>query len=71
MGDQKAIQKIMAKMPKKVKKQRKVKMTEDDNEENVRWDEYYDYIFPGDEGSLKNLKILQKAYNWKNKQKQQ
>lgn len=42
-------------------------MTEDENEENVRWDEYYDYIFPGDEGSLKNLKILQKAYNWKNK----
>jgi len=33
-------------------------MTEDENEENVRWDEYYDYIFPGDEGSLKNLKIL-------------
>jgi len=33
-------------------------MTEDEDEENVRWDEYYDYIFPGDESSLKNLKIL-------------
>jgi hypothetical protein len=49
-------------MPKKVKKQRKILLVEDsndlNNEENIRWEEYYDYIFPGDESSLKNLKIL-------------
>ncbi len=29
------------------------------------WEEYYDYIFPGEEVAQTNLKILEKARMWK------
>jgi len=32
------------------------------------WEEYYDYIFPDDEDSLPNFKLLQMARMWKQNQ---
>jgi len=29
------------------------------------WEEYYDYIFPSDEASQSNLKLLEMAKRWK------
>ena len=52
-------------MPKKVKKRRMVR-----NEENheTNYEEYYDYIFPDDEATRSNLRILDNAKMWaKNK----
>ena len=31
----------------------------------VRQEEYYDYIFPEEQGAAPNLKILEAAYKWK------
>ena len=48
---------VKAKLPKRVKKRRQL--------ENEGFEEYYDYIFPDDQGAAKNLKILQLAHKWK------
>jgi crooked neck len=56
---------VNAKMPKRVKKQRRVKIVEGDQEEEAGYEEYYDYIFADDANQMKNLKILQKALSWK------
>ena len=56
----KRVEEIKAKLPKKVKKRRQT----DDNEEG--WEEYYDYIFPDDQGQARNFKILEMAQKWKN-----
>lgn len=48
-------------MPKVVKKRRKAP---DSTEDNVIWEEYYDYIFPDDEGQNRNLKFLAMAHAW-------
>jgi crooked neck len=56
---------VNAKMPKRVKKQRRVKIVEGDVEEEAGYEEYYDYIFADDANQMKNLKILQKALSWK------
>merc|ERR1712048_1165759 len=58
-GDQMAIDK---RMPKKVKKRRKVQ-TEDGSD--AGWEEYFDYIFPDDSKNAPNFKLLQMAKMWK------
>ena len=59
---------VQAKMPKKVKKRRKLPTQHDadmveGNEDD--WEEYYDYLFPDDQAQARNLKILEKAHKWK------
>ncbi|KAI8371517.1 uncharacterized protein BYT42DRAFT_616603 [Radiomyces spectabilis] len=61
---QEAVQK---KMPKVVKKRRRAP---DSTEDNIIWEEYFDYIFPDDEVQSKNLKLLEMAQAWQAKQKQ-
>lgn len=39
---------VNKKMPKRVKKQRKIKIVEGNQEEDAGYEEYYDYIFPDD-----------------------
>lgn len=66
-GDDSAQEKIKKKMPRRVKKRRKVQT---DDGSDAGWEEYYDYIFPDDEANMPNFKLLQMARNWK-KQKAQ
>ena len=75
-GTQEDYEKVKKKMPKRVKKRRKIKIIfnnqqEDDQnkEDEGGWEEYYDYIFPDDEGQKKNLKIIEMAHKWKLKKK--
>ena len=35
------------------------------NQTEAGWEEYYDYIFPDDEGAKPNLKLLSMAKKWK------
>ena len=35
------------------------------------WEEYFDYIFPDDVGAQPNLKLLEKAKQWKLKKPQE
>jgi len=66
LGDKQHIEEVEKKMPRRVVKRRPIK-TEDGME--AGWEEYYDYLFPGEEAEA-NLKILERAKQWK-KQKQQ
>jgi len=63
-GHDKNLQQVMDLMPKRVKKRRKL-----EEEEGGGWEEYFDYIFPQDEGAKPNLKLLAMAKMWK-KQKE-
>ncbi|KXS18003.1 pre-mRNA-splicing factor clf1 [Gonapodya prolifera JEL478] len=63
-GDADSQGKIEAKMPKVVKKRRRV-------EDTGAWEEYMDYVFPDDEAEQKPaLKLLQMAHLWKRQQQQ-
>jgi len=66
IGDKEFIAQVQSKMPKRIIKKRPIK-TEDGVDAGS--EEYYDYIFPGEESSITNLKILERAKQWK-KQKQ-
>ncbi|CAG7833518.1 unnamed protein product [Allacma fusca] len=63
-GDEESINKVNQKMPKRIKKRRKVE-TADGTE--AGWEEYFDYIFPEDESARPNLKLLAMAKMWKKK----
>lgn len=65
------IKKVNNLMPKRIKKRRKIEQDEDapDAGEAGGWEEYFDYIFPEDEGAKPNLKLLAMAKMWK-KQKE-
>ncbi|KAI7885111.1 TPR-like protein [Lichtheimia hyalospora FSU 10163] len=52
------------KLPKVVRKRRKAA---DSTEDNVIWEEYFDYIFPDDEVQSRNLKFLAMAHAWASK----
>lgn len=61
-GDDGSQEKVASKMPRRIKKRQKV-IDEDGVEQG--WEEVYDYIFPEDEASRPNLKLLAAAKNWK------
>lgn len=61
-GDEAAQEKVNNKMPRRIKKRQKV-IDEDGMEQG--WEEVFDYIFPEDEASKPNLKLLAAAKNWK------
>ncbi|KAB0798184.1 hypothetical protein PPYR_09177 [Photinus pyralis] len=65
-GDEESRAKVESKMPKRIKKRQKI-IDEDGIEQG--WEEVFDYIFPEDEASKPNLKLLAAAKNWmKNKE---
>uniref|UniRef100_A0A1X7VPF0 Uncharacterized protein n=1 Tax=Amphimedon queenslandica TaxID=400682 RepID=A0A1X7VPF0_AMPQE len=63
-GDEESLEKVKQKLPKKVKKRRKV--YRDDGSEGG-WEEYWDYVFPDDSSASSNLRLLQMARLWKQK----
>lgn len=65
-GDERSEQKVLEKMPRRVKKRQKIIS---DNGVDEGWEEVFDYIFPEDELVKPNLKLLAAAKNWK-KQKE-
>ncbi|KAL4471338.1 hypothetical protein ABPG72_011115 [Tetrahymena utriculariae] len=60
-GDAQFISQINAKQPQRVKKERKIVIAEGDIEEEAGKEEYYDYIFPGEEEGQNLTKLIQKA----------
>lgn len=62
LGDEEKIATIETKMPEKVKRRRKM-VAEDGTASG--FEEYFDYIFPDEASAKPNLKILQKAREWK------
>ncbi|GAA5803070.1 hypothetical protein EDC94DRAFT_583661 [Helicostylum pulchrum] len=58
---------VNKKMPKVVKKRRRAA---DSTEDNIIWEEYFDYIFADDEVQNRSLKILQMAQAWQAKKQQ-
>ncbi|KAJ3290035.1 Crooked neck-like protein 1 [Borealophlyctis nickersoniae] len=66
-GTPEGLTKVEEKMPKAVKKRRRV---EDESGEATGWEEYYDYIFPDDEAERPNFKLLAVAHQWKMKMAQ-
>ncbi|PSN43330.1 Protein crooked neck, partial [Blattella germanica] len=70
-GDEESVKNVMQKMPRRVKKRQRVQA--DDgvslyiSEEG--WEEFFDYIFPEDEATKPNLKLLEMAKAWKKQQK--
>ncbi|KAK6619687.1 hypothetical protein RUM43_012444 [Polyplax serrata] len=63
-GDEITQDKLLDKMPKRVKKRQRV-LAADGSEEG--WEEFFDYIFPEDETAKPNLKLLANAKAWKQK----
>jgi crooked neck len=61
-ADPKGLSRVNSLLPKRIKKRRPLK-SEDGTA--AGWEEYYDYIFPDEQAALPNLKILQKAHQWK------
>ena len=59
---QAAVEAVERKMPKRVKRKRKVE-TPDGLDAGM--EEYYDYIFPEEAGAQPNLKLLEAAQRWK------
>jgi crooked neck len=55
---------VRKKMPKVVKKRRRAA---DSTEDNIIWEEYFDYIFADDEVQNRSLKFLQMAQAWQAK----
>jgi len=67
-GDEESVERIRRKLPKKIKKHKKITSFEGEVEEDAGWEEYIDYIFPEDLNQMKNMNILKKAHEWKKMQ---
>ena len=69
--DEEALKKVNDLMPKRVKKRRKIEQdTDAPGSDSGGWEEYFDYIFPEDEGAKPGLKLLEKAKEWKRKMRE-
>ncbi|ORY38255.1 TPR-like protein [Rhizoclosmatium globosum] len=66
-GDSAGLKIVEAKIPRMVKKRRRV--VGDDGIETGVWEEYNDYLFPDDETERPNLKLFEMAHAWKEKLK--
>jgi crooked neck len=60
-GDEESLDKVLKKMPRRVKKRQKIVS---ETGETEGWEEVFDYIFPEDEMAKPNLKLLAAAKNW-------
>ncbi|GAW79216.1 splicing factor [Plasmodium gonderi] len=65
-GDKEVIEKVQKRLPKKVKKRKIIKKDEDEIME-----EFTTYVFPDDGNQSQNMKIFQKALEWKKKMEQE
>ncbi|EUR79054.1 hypothetical protein PFBG_00544, partial [Plasmodium falciparum 7G8] len=63
-GDKEIIDKTLKRLPKKVKKRKIIKNNDNDDE---IIEEYITYVFPDDGNQSQNMKILEKALEWKKK----
>lgn len=63
-GNEETQKVVEDKLPKVVRKRRKAP---DSTEDNIIWEEYFDYIFPDDEVQSRNLKFLAMAHAWAKK----
>lgn len=61
-GTENTYNKVIDKMPRRVKKRQKI-ISESGIDEG--WEEVFDYIFPEDEMARPNLKLLAAAKNWR------
>lgn len=61
-GDEDNKAKVLAKMPKRIKRRQNVV---DEMGVDQGWEEVFDYVFPEDEASRPNLKLLAAAKSWK------
>uniref|UniRef100_A0A914CPJ0 Crooked neck protein n=1 Tax=Acrobeloides nanus TaxID=290746 RepID=A0A914CPJ0_9BILA len=61
-GDQQTLEEVEKLMPKRIKKRRPIQ-SEDGTD--AGWEEYYEYIFPQDQASKINFKLLEAARLWK------
>lgn len=61
IGNEEFIKEVEKKLPKKVKKKRKLENINDD----AGYEEYLEYIFPDEEKDSRNMKILELAHKWK------
>ncbi|XP_065345584.1 crooked neck-like protein 1 [Cloeon dipterum] len=64
-GDEESREKLKSKLPKRIKRRQRVQA---DDGSDAGWEEFYDYLFPEDEASKPNLKLLAAAKAWKQKQ---
>ncbi|KAJ3023934.1 Crooked neck-like protein 1 [Thoreauomyces humboldtii] len=64
-GTAEGLAEVQGKMPRAVKKRRRIVDPETGVESG--WEEYYDYIFPDDETERPNFKLLAVAHEWKMK----
>lgn len=67
-SDEKSVASVQARMPRRVKRRQRVQ-ADDGSEEG--WEEFFDYIFPEDEATKPNLKLLEMAKAWKKQQEKQ
>ena len=61
-GSAEVLAAVEKKFPRRVKKRRAIH-TADGTQAGL--EEYYDYIFPDEDGAAPNLKLLEAAYRWK------
>lgn len=61
-GDEDNKAKVLAKMPKRIKRRQNIV---DELGIDQGWEEVFDYVFPEDEAGRPNLKLLAAAKNWK------
>lgn len=61
-GDHQSLTSVTNLLPKRVKKRRRIQTSDGSD---AGWEEYFDYIFPEDEASKPNLKLLAMAKAWK------
>jgi len=64
-GDAEKIAELEKRMPRKVKMRKQI-MAEDGSA--AGWQEYIDFVFPDDEKKAQNIKLLEMARVWKEKQ---
>ena len=61
-GDDKSRKAVVDMMPKRVLQRRRIQT---DDRSDAGWEEYFNYVFPEDEASKPNLKLLAMAKAWK------
>uniref|UniRef100_A0A914WDT6 Crooked neck-like protein 1 n=2 Tax=Plectus sambesii TaxID=2011161 RepID=A0A914WDT6_9BILA len=64
-GSEETQAEVNKELPRRVKKRRQIQTEEG---VDAGWEEYYDYIFPSDEASKGNFKLLEAAKKWKERQ---
>ena len=62
---QAAVEAVERKMPKRLKRKRRIQT---DEGLDAGMEEYYDYVFPEEAGAAPNLKFMELAQAWKRKQ---